>query len=99
MVQLSKTVFESSSYPLLPNRLMFPEKYIHQPSSIESKRALIYSMEGNLNDSERQKKQDTAMCEEFTRCRVGKGRDSRSSFEYFDIDANVAISDDDYERR
>lgn len=88
----------STKYNLLSQRLMFPEKFPHEPSSLESKRALLLSMNSSLKEAEVQRNADVSACEAFTRCTCGKGR-GKSSFEYKDIDTGKVITPEEYEIR
>ena len=52
-----------------------------------------------LNDSEDQRKKDSAATEAFTRCKSGKGRGRYSGYEYTDMDTQQKLSYEEYEKR
>ncbi len=95
----AKIIYEKAEYPLLPKREIYPENYEYSVASLESKKALLLSMQPMLTAAEKQRKIDSDLIEEFTRCKVGKSRARASMFEYLDIDTNLRISGEEYARR
>ena len=95
----AKIIYQESDYPLLPTRQIYPENYQHAITSLESKKALLMSMQPMLSAAEKQKKIDSEQLERFTRCKVGKSRARSSAYEYLDFDTNMRISGKEYSRR
>jgi hypothetical protein len=52
-----------------------------------------------ITDAEKQRQADMKETEDFTRCRVGKGRGRGAAFEYTDIDTGSVVTSEEYERR
>jgi hypothetical protein len=96
--EIAKKIVTYTTYRILPARLLYPETFEHPASSIDGKKALLMSLGPCLDDAEKQRKIDTTSTEAFTRCRVIKTR-GRSCFEYRDIDVDVAIPEEEYEKR
>ena len=46
-----------------------------------------------------QRKVDIELCEQFTRCRSSKGKGRYSCYEYTDIDTQLVVDFDEFERR
>ena len=90
---------EADSYPLLPTRQIFPENFLHSIKSLESKKAILMGMQPMLTAAEKQRKIDSELLENFTRCKVGKSRGRSSCYEYLDFDTNLRISGKEYSRR
>mmetsp|Transcript_27252 Transcript_27252/g.46033 ORF Transcript_27252/g.46033 Transcript_27252/m.46033 type:complete len:563 (+) Transcript_27252:125-1813(+) len=99
LTSYAKIIHEKTEYPLLPKRQIYPEKYQHSITSLESKKALLLSMQPMLSAAEKQRKIDSEVLEEFTRCKVGKSRARPSTYEYLDFDTNMRISGKEYSRR
>jgi hypothetical protein len=95
----AKIIHQDSDYPILPTRQIFPENYKHSITSLESKKALLMSMQPMLSAAEKQRKIDSELLENFTRCKVGKNRARSSTYEYLDFDTNLRISGKEYSRR
>lgn len=95
----AKIIHQVSDYPLLPTRQIFPENYQYSITSLESKKALLMSMQPMLSAAEKQKRVDSDELEKFTRCKVGKSRVRSSTYEYLDFDTNMRISGKEYSRR
>lgn len=98
LVELGKSIFEMSAYKIVTSRLMFPDEFLHPPTSMEAKKSLLISLSPMLTEAEEQRKKDTHDLEEFTRCRSSKGR-GRSNYEYNDIDTATRVDFADFERR
>ncbi len=98
LIDIGKAVFDMSKYKIITSRLMFPEDFLHPPTSMEAKKSLLISLSPMLTEAEEQRKKDTQDLEEFTRCRSAKGR-GRSNYEYIDIDTSVKVDFADFERR
>ena len=99
VIACAKIIYDESSYPLIPHRDIFPEKYKHAVHSLESKKALLMNMQPMLSAAEKQKKADSELVENFTRCKVGKSRSRASSYEYMDFDTNLRVSGKEYSER
>lgn len=99
MNECAKIIHEDTQYPLLPTRQIYPENYQHAITSLESKKALLMSMQPMLSAAEKQRKIDSDLLEKFTRCKVGKSRVRSSTYEYLDFDTNLRISGKEYSRR
>lgn len=95
----AKIVHDETEYPLLPTRQIHPENFQFPVSSLESKKALLMSMQPMLSAAEKQRKMDSDLLEDFTRCKVGKSRARSSTYEYLDFDTNLRISGQEYSRR
>ena len=78
---------------------MFPDQYQYPSSSIESKKELLISLSPMLTNAENQRKVDIELCEQFTRCRSSKGKGRYSCYEYTDIDTQLLVDYDEFERR
>lgn len=52
-----------------------------------------------LNEAEEQRQKETAACENFTRCKSGKGKGKFSSYDYTDIDVKCQVEFAEYEKR
>ena len=78
---------------------MYPALYQHHPSTIESKKELLISLSSMLTNAETQRKIDTNLCEQFTRCKSTKGKGRYSCYEYTDIDTQLVVDFDEFERR
>lgn len=52
-----------------------------------------------ITDAEKQRQADTKQTEDFTRCKVGKGRSRAAAFEYTDIDTGMVVPSSEYEKR
>jgi hypothetical protein len=99
VVELGRQIVMSTSYQILPSRLLNPSSFAHPASTIEGKKAVLVSLGPSLDESEKQRKADVMSVEAFTRCKVQKSRTSKSSFEYKDIDINLVVSYTEYEKR
>ncbi len=99
--ELSRQIFSSTAYPLLPHRTAFPEAYRGGAVDLEAKKALLLSLSPALAEAERVRRADCAAAEAFTRTKVGKATNKNrlSSFEYRDVDTDEVIDDSEYERR
>ena len=98
IVDISKSIFTMSKYKIVTSRLMFPEEFLHPPTSMEAKKSLLISLSPMLTEAEEQRKKDTQELEDFTRCRSSKGR-GRSNYEYIDIDTSSRVDFPDFEKR
>ena len=78
---------------------MFPDLYKFPSSSIESKKELLISLSPMLTNAENQRKIDIEICEKFTRCRSSKAKGRYSCYEYTDIDTQLVVGYDDFEKR
>lgn len=96
-IRIAKKIQQTTKYKLLPERMMYPEKFLHPSTSIESKKEIIMSMQASNQESERQKKNDSLNCEAFTKCRVVKGRGS--TYEYMDTITCAIVPPAEYEKR
>lgn len=96
---IAMTVYKETNYILLPARMREPDSFVHPASSLESKKAVLLSLSPMLTDAERQRKGDSIEVETFTRCRVDKGRDRSSYYDYIDIDTNLIVDPIEYQRR
>jgi hypothetical protein len=95
-----RKILESSNYKLLSLRLLQPESFVHPMHTLEAKKAVLQSLSPMLKESEEQRKKDTAACEGFTRCRSTKGKGgSFSLYEYTDLDTQLKVDYDEFEKR
>lgn len=99
MNEYAKIIHSETDYALLPTRQIYPENFKHPITSLESKKALLMSMQPMLSAAEKQRKTDSELLENFTRCKVGKSRARSSTYEYLDFDTNLRISGKEYSRR
>lgn len=98
-LEIGRHILHSSNYRILPTRMLRPDLYDHPSSSLEGKKKLLLSLSPMLTDNEAQRKADISACEEFTRCRSGKGKGRLCNYEYTDLDTNVTIDHAEFERR
>jgi hypothetical protein len=99
MHSIGKAVFESTKYKLVSSRFIYPENFEHPSQSVQGKKELLMSLSPMLLEAESERKKETAECEHFTRCRVGKGRGKYSCYEYTDIDTGIVVDLDEYKNR
>eukprot|EP01038_Epipyxis_sp_PR26KG_P004967 gene4967-6946_t len=92
-------ILQNTNYKILPSRLLLPNQFIHPHESLEAKKSLLISLTPMLSDAENQRNRDVQLCEEFTRCKSGKGKGRYSCYEYTDIDSQIVIPYEDYESR
>jgi hypothetical protein len=57
------------------------------------------SLSPALMHAEKSRKDEEGLREQFTRCRVDKSDRRNSSYMYIDIDADLHVSPDEYEKR
>lgn len=88
-----------TAYPILSRRLLCPNDYQYPSSSLEGKKALLMSLSPMLTEAEEQRKKETSACENFTRCKAGKGKGKFSGYDYIDIDVKSSVDFDEYEKR
>jgi hypothetical protein len=66
---------------------------------LEAKKALLLSLSPMLTEAEEQRQKETAACENFTRCKSGKGKGKFSTYDYTDIDVKCQVDFPEYEKR
>ena len=96
---IGKEVFESTKYKLLSSRTIYPDKFEYPSQSVQGKKELLLSLSPMLLEAEAERKRETAECEQFTRCRVGKGKGRYSCYEYTDIDVGDVVDLAEYTNR
>jgi hypothetical protein len=100
---LGKSIIVSSPPPISQSAHFFSYAifpYFHpHPHMIESKRELLLRLSPNIQDAEKQRQVDISTCEQFTRCKVTKSYRRGCSYEYRDIDNDMLVPYDEYERR
>ena len=99
LCDVGRSILTGSNYPILSTRLLRPENYLHPPTSLEAKKALLISLSPMLTDAEEQRVKETTACEAFTRCKSGKGKGKYSSYEYTDVDVQCKVEFAEYEKR
>lgn len=99
MQSIGKEVFESTKYKLISSRFIYPENFEHPSQSVQGKKELLLSLSPMLLEAESERKKETAECEQFTRCRVGKGKSRYSCYEYTDIETGLVVDLDEYKNR
>lgn len=52
-----------------------------------------------LSDAEEQRFKETSACENFTRCKSGKGKGKFACYDYTDIDVKCQVDFAEYEKR
>lgn len=98
MRNVSRAVHEKTTYKLMSERLMLPERFFHPIGSIENRREILLGLSGMLTEADAQRKQDVDACEKFTQCKSSKGR-GKNTYEYVDILSQRTIDFDEYEKR
>ena len=98
-LELGRHILRTSNYKILPSRMLRPELFDHPAHSLEGKKKLLLSLSPMLTDNETQRKADITACEEFTRCKSGKGKGRLANYEYIDMDTNQALDHAEFERR
>lgn len=98
MRNLSKSIHEKTTYKLMSERLMLPERFYHPIGSVENRREILLSLTPMLTVADIQRKQEVEACESFTKCRSSRVR-ARNTYEYIDMETTRAIDFVDYERR
>ena len=99
MCQIGRDIVHRTNYRILPTRNLYPEQFPLPAASLEAKKAILVALSPMLTEAEGQRQTDVRACEEFTRCKVGKGRGRFSSYEYTDFDLQCVVSVEEYERR
>jgi hypothetical protein len=99
MCNQAKKIYEMSEYMMVPKRFVYPERFPHENNSLDAKKALVLGLTPMLTEAEAERKIETAKSEDFTRCKVGRGRGKSSSYEYFDMDTKMRVSVEEYSRR
>jgi hypothetical protein len=98
-VAAARSLKEEFAYGLLPARLLHPDNFSLPAEAIESKRAVLLGLAPMLDDAEKQRKIDVAVCQAHTRCRIDSKRTRASWYQYSDVDAQLAIDPSEYEDR
>lgn len=98
MRSLSRSIHEKSTYKLMAERLMLPEKFYHPIGSAENRREILMGLSPMLNDADTHRKQEIEACETFTKCKSSKVK-TRNSYEYIDVVTLKAVDFTEYERR
>ena len=98
-MNITTEIIQTTSYSLLPSRIVNTSRFKHPPQTLEGKRELLISLTPVLEAAETQRKTDTDICELFTRCRIEKTRTKTSWYRYIDIDTGVSIEPSEYEQR
>lgn len=90
-----------TSYPVVPLRVLFPEKFTELPlGATQSKKELLLSMKTVLEKSDELRNKEVRECENFTRCKVLKAPSGKSHYyEYHDMDLSQQITPEEYEKR
>ena len=99
LCDIGRNILTGSSYPILSRRLLCPNDYLYPSSTIEAKKALLLSLSPMLTTSEEERKKETAACENFTRCKSGKGKGRSACYDYTDIDIKCQVDFAEYEKR
>ena len=69
-------------------------------TTLDSKKQILTGLVPMIKDAEKQRMLDVTECENFTRCRVNKAKQSRTgNYEYTDIDTELLVTTEEYERR
>lgn len=98
MRTLSRSIHEKTTYKLMAERLMLPEKFYHPIGSAENRREILMGLSPMLNDADTHRKQEVEACETFTKCKSSKVK-TRNSYEYIDVVTMQAVDFTEYERR
>lgn len=96
---MGRQILAGSTYPILSRRLLCPNDYLYPSSSLEGKKALLMSLSPMLSEADEQRQKETAACENFTRCKSGKGKGRFSCYDYTDIDVKCQVDFAEYEKR
>ena len=99
LCEIGRDLLKESTYPILSRRLLRPNDYLYPSSSLEGKKALLVSLTPMLAEAEEQRKKETSACENFTRCKAGKGKSKFSGYDYVDIDVKSSVDFAEYEKR
>lgn len=98
MRTLSRSIHEKTTYKLMAERLMLPEKFYHPIGSAENRREILMGLSPMLNDADTHRKQEVEACETFTKCKSSKVK-TKNSYEYIDVVTMKAVDFAEYERR
>ena len=98
-MEISTKVLKETNYGLFSDRTMHPENYPFSAGALKSKKALLLNLSPQLEESERQRKEEVLKCEEFTKCKVQKEKSRSSDYTYIDTQTKKAISSQEYEKR
>ena len=98
MMSVAQNIVESTSYSLLPTRILCPNKYKYAASTLDGKKEILLSLSQMLIDAEKARKLDSEACETFTRCRSRSGK-GKEKYEYVDVDIQTVVDPMEFERR
>lgn len=98
MRSLSRSIHDKTTYKLMSERLMLPDRFYHPLGSVENRREILLGLSPMLTDADTQRKLEVEACEVYTKCKSSKVR-TRNTYEYIDVQTSKVVDFPEYERR
>ena len=99
VVDIGRIMLSRCQYRLVPHRFTHTDKYEHPVGSKEANKALLISLQPQIAEAERQRKNEEELCIKFTKCNAVKSKSGRKSYEYIEMNAKKALPYKEFEER